>query len=348
MKKLLFFGELPPKVTHGVSISNKRVLSDLNGTFDIIEIEDDSSFKSGGVTLINILKSLFKLFNLKQCKIDVLYLNCPTSVFGLLKNLIFIFSVRMKWRDVCIISHLHRGDINIFLNGFFSKKIFDLYYFVIDRLLVLSNSVVKDLISYGYNVGNVSVLYNTVDEDFFLDTDSNYSFSAEYYLSLSNYIETKNLDVILYYFGSNPNLVLHCHGGGRGNYFYRLKTEFFGNNIIVGGPIYFHEKRCKVKNAKAMLISSKNEGMPLIILEALSLGTPVICYDVGCIKEYLGSDYPGLVSELTDEAFFQKISWLDSLSSDEYLSLRLTSKNVFWNKFSPKDIKVETIRKFVE
>lgn len=348
MKTLLFFGELPPKVTHGVSISNKRVLSDLSGTFNIIKIEDDSSFKSGVVTLINILKSLFKLFGLKQCKIDFLYLNCPTSVLGLLKNIIFIFSVKIKWRNVFIISHLHRGDVNVFLKGFFSKKIFDLYYFVIDRLFVLSSSVVNDLVSYGYNAGNMSVLYNTVDEDFSFNAGSNYSFSAEYYLSLSNYIETKNLDVIFDYFKCNQTLVLHSHGGGQGDYYSRLKNESFGGNVIVGGPIYFHEKRCKVKDAKAMLISSKNEGMPLIILEALSLGTPVICYDVGCIKEYLGDDYPGLVSELTDEAFFQKISWLDSLNSDEYLSLRAMSKKIFWNKFSPKNIKLETISKFVE
>ncbi|MBL4248876.1 glycosyltransferase [Vibrio fluvialis] len=348
MNTLLFFGELPPKVNHGISISNKRILADLNKEFEIVSIEDDSSFQSGMCKFSNIFKSIYKLMRINKDNVELFYLNCPTSVLGLIKNIIFLLIVKRKWRNVYVISHLHRGDVGVFLDGFLSKKTFDLYYKVVDRILVLSDSIVKELVKRGYNKGKFSILYNTVDNDYlsYISDDISDDSFGGYYLSLSNYIKTKNITTTLEYFKLNAGLFVHCYGSSDGLYFNELKNNYSYNNIFINGPIYGNDKKIKVRNAKAMLISSKNEGMPLVILEALSLGTPVICYDVGCIKEYLGSDYPGLVSELTDDAFFRKVSWLNSLSSSDYLALREHSRQIFWSRFSPDNIREETINVF--
>ncbi|XAG61107.1 glycosyltransferase [bacterium 19MO02SH05] len=348
MKTLLFFGELPPNVNHGVSISNKRVLEDLKDGFKIISIEDESSFKSGVTKIINIFSPLLRLLKNNRKNIDVFYLNCPVSLLGLIKNMLFILIVKFKWKNVSVISHLHRGDVGVFLDSYTSKKIFDMYYNMLARMLVLSESVIKDLVSRGYNKEKLSILHNSVDENFLAYTNSSNdddSFNG-YYLSLSNYIQTKNLVTILEFFKSNLELSIQCYGSSDGDYCNVLKDKYPSRNIFINGPIYDSDKNNKIRSAKAMLISSKNEGMPLVILESLALGTPVICYDVGCIKEYLGHDYPGLVTELTDEAFFRKISWLNSLSFTDYLSLKTHSTQVFWKNFSPKAIRAETIRIF--
>ncbi|EHK4783376.1 glycosyltransferase family 4 protein [Vibrio parahaemolyticus] len=348
MKTLLFFGELPPKVNHGVSISNKRVLEDLSDRFEIISIEDDSSFKSGVTKIINIFRSLLRLLK-NNCKnIDIFYLNCPVSLLGLIKNMLIILIVKFKWKNVSVVSHLHRGDVGVFLDSYTSKKIFDIYYNVLDQMLVLSHSVIKELVSRGYNKEKLSILYNSVDESFLAYANANLDDDPfnSYYLSLSNYIPTKNLVTTLEFFKLNSESSIQCYGSSDGDYCNVLKDKYSSRNIFINGPVYDSDKNNKIRSAKAMLISSKNEGMPLVILEALALGTPVICYDVGCIKEYLGHDYPGLVTELTDEAFFRKISWLNSLSFTDYLSLKTHSTQVFWDNFSPKAIRAETIKIF--
>ncbi|MCX9462025.1 glycosyltransferase family 4 protein, partial [Vibrio cholerae] len=210
------------------------------------------------------------------------------------------------------------------------------------------DSVKKDLVSRGYSRENLSILYNSVDEKFLAYANENLDDDPfnSYYLSLSNYIPTKNLVTTLEFFKLNSESSIQCYGSSDGDYYNVLKDKYSSCNIFINGPVYDSDKNNKIRSAKAMLISSKNEGMPLVILEALALGTPVICYDVGCIKEYLGHDYPGLVTELTDEAFFRKISWLNSLSLTDYLSLKTHSTQVFWDKFSPKAIRAETIKIF--
>lgn len=348
MKTLLFFGELPPKVNHGVSISNKRVLENLSDGFEIISIEDESSFKSRVTKIINIFRPLLRLLK-NNCKnVDVFYLNCPLSLLGLIKNMLIILIVKFKWKNVSVVSHLHRGDVGCFLDSYTSKKIFDIYYNLLDRMLVLSDSVIKDLVSRGYSRESLSILYNSVDENFLAYANENLDDDPfnSYYLSLSNYIPTKNLVTTLEFFKLNSESSIQCYGSSDGDYYNVLKDKYSSRNIFINGPVYDRDKNNKIRSAKAMLISSKNEGMPLVILEALALGTPVICYDVGCIKEYLGHDYPGLVTELTDEAFFRKISWLNSLSFTDYLSLKTHSTQVFWEKFSPKSIRAETIKIF--
>jgi glycosyltransferase involved in cell wall biosynthesis len=125
-----------------------------------------------------------------------------------------------------------------------------------------------------------------------------------------------------------------------------LKELDVGSYCVFGNAIHGSDKEQKIRSAKAMVLPSLNEGMPLVILECLSQGTPVICFDVGYISDYLGKDYPGLVKELSDQGLEEKIRWLDNLSVTDYNSIRKQSFDLFWHDFSPEQIRIQTTQLF--
>jgi glycosyltransferase involved in cell wall biosynthesis len=59
------------------------------------------------------------------------------------------------------------------------------------------------------------------------------------------------------------------------------------NNFIVG-----EEKISVMSDSDLVILPSYNEGVPIIMLECLKLGKPIIISNVGYISEFLGIDYP--------------------------------------------------------
>jgi glycosyltransferase involved in cell wall biosynthesis len=50
--------------------------------------------------------------------------------------------------------------------------------------------------------------------------------------------------------------------------------------IVFAGPLYGEEKEEAYSNALGLVFPSTLEGMPLVLLEAMSLGCPVLCSDI--------------------------------------------------------------------
>jgi glycosyltransferase involved in cell wall biosynthesis len=78
---------------------------------------------------------------------------------------------------------------------------------------------------------------------------------------------------------------------------------------------------------------SENEGLPLVILEAMSKGKLVITTNVGFIKEALGDDYPYYVANDAD-SLKEAILSIENLSKVEYEALTNTLKDRFDRGFS--------------
>jgi len=70
------------------------------------------------------------------------------------------------------------------------------------------------------------------------------------------------------------------------------------------------------------LLTSDNEGMPLVVLEAQQLGIPVVSTDVGCVGEMIDSVY----SKKEDLA----LNLLKILNENDYVSHRY--KEIYYRK----------------
>jgi len=66
------------------------------------------------------------------------------------------------------------------------------------------------------------------------------------------------------------------------------------------GPVEGEEKRRLLQTAAAMLFPSKREAQSLVVLEALSAGTPVVATPVGCLPETYTDGVEGFFISLDD------------------------------------------------
>lgn len=346
-KSLLFFGELPPTVFHGISLSNQRILSTLAKDFVIYRVKDNSGFGSALKVIYVFVISIIRLVYLSCKQIDIYYVNAPMSYLGLMKVYLSILAVKLLSPRVRVISHLHRGDFLVFIQNIRNKKLFERFASQLTSLLVLSPSAGNEL-SRSDLIDNdkVVTLYNTVsvatikeeNSTSKSDTDCERSFYC-----LCNYIPSKRIHRLVEAVNQIPLSIVNFNGTSSSyEYMRRLKKLDINSVCRFDGVISGEDKEAKLRSAKALVLPSLNEGMPLVILESLAQGTPVICFDIGYIKDYLGEDYPGLVKELTDNALKDKINWINQLSDDEYLMLRKCSFKLFWGNYSPEIINKAT------
>lgn len=350
MRRILFYGELPPNVIHGVSISNIRILNVLREKYNVEIIEDVSCFQGVFLKLYSFFKSLVKLLATVIRKVDVLYLNCPTSLLGQVKVTVFLVLSKILHPKIKVVSHLHRGDSDVFLKKRINFFIFKLNLSLFDRLLVLSAVSQKQLLSsFPSFKSKFLVLRNTVDIDRVDDNRClNKTKQTKSFFSLCNYIKTKRIDALVTMCNS-IDVHLDLNGTVSDDKFYQYIKGLDRKGLCDFGPaISGFEKYRKLGESKALLLASTNEGMPLVILESLALGTPVISFDIGYIKDYVGQSYPGLVTTVSDADFLEKIKWLENLSCEEYLSLRKESYDIFWSNFSPALINNKLFEIFLE
>ena len=346
-KSLLFWGELPPTVFHGISLSNERILSALSGYFNIYKVEDNASFGGRLRALVSFFISILKLMHLSRRKVDIYYHNAPMSYLGLWKVYLSILAVKVFSSKVKVVSHLHRGDFLEFTKSSRNMRLFKRFSSQLDILLVLSKSAAIELAESSLiDSHKIEILHNTVTvitaKNAILMTNDN-AFNKEGVYCLCNYIPTKRIHNLVEIVNEIPlaNVIFNGTSSSNG-YMQRLKELDVNSICSFGGVINGVEKEVRLQRAKALVLPSLNEGMPLVILESLAQGTPVICFDIGYISDYIGVDYPGLVTELSDEAFKDKIIWLNQLSNDDYTSLRVLSFKVFWDRFNPELINSAT------
>ncbi|MEZ9078811.1 glycosyltransferase family 4 protein, partial [Vibrio cyclitrophicus] len=196
-----------------------------------------------------------------------------------------------------------------------NRKVFESFSKRLYKIIVLADSCKVDLEESGFiESEKIFVLHNTVSVE---TVESNFSSDYNYFYCLCNYIETKRIDKLVSISNKLGHIDFRFNGAVSSNSYYVSMKSKSGSNCEIGSTIQGQEKELALRNAKALVLPSLNEGMPLVILESLALGTPVICFNIGFISDYIGEDYPGLVTDLSDKALTDKITWLNELSSSD-------------------------------
>jgi glycosyltransferase involved in cell wall biosynthesis len=168
------------------------------------------------------------------------------------------------------------------------------------------------------------------------DEPLNYN-REEFFLYIGRLTEEKGIDTLLECFETNgANLKIIGDGA--------LKEKIIASaqknkNIEYLGFMGKDEILHILKRARALIFPSKwFEGMPLAIIEAFSVGTPVIASDMGAMSEMIIEDVNGyhfLPGSSTD--LNKKIRLLNSLSDDRYQQLITECERDFKNRFSEQE-----------
>jgi glycosyltransferase involved in cell wall biosynthesis len=309
LNNILFFGELSPKTIHGASISNRIITEKLSSYCKVTIIEEYSpllyhekfSLKKNILFLSSFSRFFFRCVFFKYCKYyGVIYL----SKFGILKNLFLAISFKIFNPTAKVVLHFHRSDLGLFLNKRFNAFLFKLLDKFTDNYIVLSSSQSDQLVQISRN--KTFVLANTIeleipsiDYNFIKTLTVKGKKATIKALFISNFIKDKGI----------IELLIASKKINSSDFPFSIKLECFGeftdfeiqneinslikndSNIIFNKPIRGIDKFLKIQQSHLLLLPSKNEGLPLILLESLSQSIPIIITKVGFIPEVLGNDY---------------------------------------------------------
>ncbi len=126
----------------------------------------------------------------------------------------------------------------------------------------------------------------------------------------------------------------------------RAAIEALAGELGVAGRIAFLGKRLDVADVLAAshvgVLISKQEGFPLVVLEAMRAGLPVLASDVGGIREAVEDQHTGLLVARGDEAGLRRA--LRRLIQDPPLRRRLgdAGRSAFLARFTAAEMATQT------
>lgn len=341
MKKLLFSGELPPKSVHGIANSNEINIRFLSERFSVLIDEEYVDLGFHGALSWSKFKNYFRRlgrivsFSLKN-KFEYFYIVFSTSKAGAIKTLLIIILFRIfNFSSICVV-HLHRGDLDIFVNkSFFNKLLFRIVLQLTHRLIVLSEKT-KDYIELKFDKSHaIFVLPNTVNIEYELDAERAPANKTKQFLYISNYIQEKGILLLLDTFRQlDEGFRLNCYGNFSDVDLKEKILAYSSEKIKINGPIFGKEKFLAIQESDALILPSFNEGKPIVLLEALSIGTPFIAPDVGYIKEMVFEEYPFIYNKNTLKDLFDMIIKFSKVSINEKNNLQNSLKRHYVENYS--------------
>ena len=324
MKKVLFYGEYPPFSLNGVAISNQINIELLKINLDVtVVIEKPNILQHKKITSYKFFNNINNIFTIiaytHKNSYDYFYLVYSNSFFGALKSLFYILIVKLFNKNCKIIMHVHRGDLFTFLcKSKINNSIFDEIAKRCNKIILLSNIESTKLANRFY-FHKIFVLKNCINKEASFKERNNLKIK---FIFISNYILEKGiLDLLKVFSIINENVELECYGNFADSTLKNQILSYNKNNIRINGPIQDEMKFQKLANSDCLILPSHNEGMPLILIEAMATGTPFIATNVGFIKENVYSDYPLIYNVCEKDGIFNMINSFLLLSKKDRIDI---------------------------
>ena len=260
-----------------------------------------------------------------------------------------VFAVLVAFgKNIKVISHIHSDfddmtkiTIKSFIYNFFSKKAF--------KIIWVSESA-KERYYFKNNVKEKSIVLKNVINDQAIKDKINYSFDKNYDLIYVGRLEdVKNplrfLSITKELSKTIPNIKLAVIGSGTleetvRNY---VSENNLSNNVELLG--FLDNPYSVLNKSKLMIMTSKNEGLPMCILESFSCGVPVVSTAVGSIPNVV-NERNGFCSNSDNEI----IEFISNYLKNESFQIELKNSTLqyFNEEFSYTNYSKELIKIYNE
>lgn len=102
------------------------------------------------------------------------------------------------------------------------------------------------------------------------------------------------------------------------------------NNIKYSGPLYGEEKNEKILKSDFLILPSRSEGMPMVVLEAMSLGKPVIVTEHCNVSDIINESNSGFIISDDEKVIAEQL--VEILSKDNEIFVEMGNNGCVWSR----------------
>lgn len=354
MKSILFLVQLPPPV-HGASIMNKRVVDIVSKTpnfsLTVFRLNYANDFKSmHDATYKKILYTLklyfLFLYSLIFKRPDAVYIAFAPFGLGFYRD--YMLSMVSRLFGCRVKLHLHGtglSNTDSKIKEWLLKKLFSSC-----DLILLSKSLYQD-VSRFVTSDRITYISNAVETPIISQNKLDETIE---FLFVANLDERKGVlkavEIFSEFTKSHEQAVLNIVGAdtvflSKADLQKKIDAEFscVSKKINILGPLYEKNKDDIFKSSDIFIYPTMHDAAPLVVLEALSYGLPVVCSNQGAlddmvsngsngfvIDEYRVSSYIKGISEIcTSYDQFSKCAVDTHLERDSITALSKNIKDLF-------------------
>ncbi|MDQ6600121.1 glycosyltransferase family 1 protein [Bacillus salipaludis] len=250
------------------------------------------------------IKKLRDLITFKQ--IDVIHANSLRMV------LYCIITQKLTKRKFKIVYTKHNVTVLEEKSPFIFAHLLNKY---VARIITVSEFEKRNLVKAGIDPTKITTVYNGVDLNQFVfhRKVQGESFNVGILARLS---EEKNHELfinIAKQLRNNPNIMFYIAGDGpeKENIKNMIKSHSLHHKIKMVGAV--HKPEEFIKEMDLLVLTSYREVFPMVVLEAMAVGTPIISIDRGGVGEAIIGNKTGfLINDHSTEDFCNKILAIES------------------------------------
>ena len=154
---------------------------------------------------------------------------------------------------------------------------------------------------------------NLTDEFFFKPSRNNSPSNVITFFMLGRMVEQKGVNILLQALADCGNRNIYFRIGGDGkklDEYKKIATQLNLTNITWLGKLNRNEVRDELQRCQAFVLPSLHENLPLVLLEAIACGKPIIATKCGG-PESIVNENNGLLAEVGDnQDLANKIGWM--------------------------------------
>ena len=211
-------------------------------------------------------------------------------------ELLFIHYLYLGFRFIYTI---HSSKLAVYLtsNDWIARQILNNSY-----QIVTVSKALNEIVDEKYKFKKGVVIPNSISINSFDKNCDSANLPFQYCIAVGRLVELKQFDKLIdtYYKSvlSSKGIHLVILGDGSGKEVLQKQIEQLQMNNFIHLLGFKSDVFCYIKNAKYLVLTSKYEGFPMVVLEALSAGTPVIAFDCETgPRELIRNEYNGLLVE---------------------------------------------------
>ncbi|WP_281310632.1 glycosyltransferase [Flavobacterium flavigenum] len=242
--------------------------------------------------------SIFILHYILKTKIDIVH--CHFGPVG--NKAVFLKKIQLPIKLICT---FHGYDIRL---GIQKRNFYKDLLKYADSVISISNYNTKMLLSFGFKQEKIKELNNGVEVISGVGKRNNRDRQINI-LSVGRLVDEKGYDLALNsisnFHKKNSEICFHYDIIGGGILEEKLKN--LCNDLKLDKIVTFHLSqnseyvKSKMREADLFLLTSRNEAIPTVILEAQSYSLPVIATNVGAVKDLVINDFTGFLCDITEK-----------------------------------------------